>query len=282
MTNQKTIKQQICIYGREWFTSAEVWIKCYPSDQGITVQYGGIIEKLTTDIIDRDENQYTVSIKIGGYKIKMVEHFFSALHGLGIDNIHIEFGSEGVPFCASAELFINAITSCGVVEISKQKQYLVVDKQLEISDGEKKCIIKPSDFFTVDSSISFNNIIGDQSFIFNESTQSYIDEISNARSFLIFPIETTGDPWKNYNKQFNIFPKTFPNDPKLCPFISYSRSEYITPLKYPNEPARHKILDFMGDLFILGTPIQASFEICKTGHSFHRKIIDKLRSDYLF
>lgn len=280
-STQRTIKSEVIIEGNAWYTGEPCSLKCLPSTHGITIQYRDVVETLNPKHINWNEQSYTMSLLIGGAEIFMVEHFFSALHGLGLDNIHIEFGSTDVPFCASAQLFTEKILSSGLVDLGIPKDYIIIDREIEIIDNDKICRISPADTFSVDAKIIFSNIIGTQRYKFIESPNQYLKELAEARSFLIFEISDEGtDPWLNYGQQFKTFPKTFSSDPAECSFISYTKDRYLTPLRYSDEPVRHKIVDFLGDLYFLGRPIKGAFAIEKSGHSFHRKIVDRLKELY--
>lgn len=280
MSKQKTIYKEIRIEGRAWLSGEYTWLECFPSENGLTLEFEGETKVLSPKLLNHDETQHIMSLEFSGKIISMVEHFFAALSGLGIDNIHIKFGTVDVPFCASSELFISHLLKVGIREIDKEKVYLTIDREIIIEDGEKICRISPCEDFEVHTQISFNNIIGDQSFAYDRNT-NFLSEISPARSFLIFEIAEGINPWENYRNQFSRLPKLFPLDPSLCPLIAFTKNKFLFPLHYENEPARHKTLDFIGDFFILGKLVKGKFSIIKTGHSFHRKIIDEVNRIYL-
>jgi len=231
---------------------------------------------LTPEIMNDGEKGYINSIIIEGRTIKMVEHIFSAINGLGIDNLIIEFGSDEAPFFASSE-FISKKLQKNILKLDSFKRFFEIGKKIEIfgKDGQY-CKITPSDDFIVDITIDFDNIIGKQRYSYSFKENDYIKDISFARSILIFEVKEGKDPWADFKKHFNVFPKTFSKDPKKSPFIAYNKKEFITPLKDPLEPVKHKLLDFIGDLIFIGKIPKCKFEIHKTGHSFNRKIVRRL------
>ncbi|HEX9062051.1 MAG TPA: UDP-3-O-acyl-N-acetylglucosamine deacetylase, partial [Clostridia bacterium] len=187
MKKQFTIIDSIIIRGKAWYSGKNCSVECHPSTDGITVEYKGIVKRLKPNLININANDYTTLLNIGGAQIRMVEHLFSALNGLEIDNVHIKFNSEDVPFCASSELFTNEILKVGLSELSKFKEYIAIKNEIKIIDGDKICIIAPSKKFSIDTVISFDNIIGKQTYEYSAYTD-YRSEVSNARSFLIFEI----------------------------------------------------------------------------------------------
>jgi len=138
------------------------------------------------------------------------------------------------------------------------------------SESERYAIFKPADNLSISATSVFNNIIGTQSFAHTWSPENYIKDISWARSFLNSPIESNGgEVWDRIRKGLRLLPE----DPRQSPVITYTKTESLTPLKDDNEPARHKVLDFYGDISLIGLRIKAGITIYKPGHNFTREIV---------
>lgn len=279
MENQKTISREIVVSGIRQSNGNDTFVKFLPNDSGLKVKYKNHIEPISYYIMNNDEKRFTNSIVIGGIIITMVEHVFSAVNGLGIDNIIIEFESNEAPFSASSEVFSVALSK-NIIDIkNRQKEYCRIDDTIEIrGENGQYCRITPSDDFNVNITIDFEGIIGRQSFDYSFSKNNYLNDIAYARSILIFEISDIDNPWSDFEKHFDLFPHTLPIDPKESPYIAYTNKEYITPLKDPLEPVRHKLLDLIGDLIFLGRTPHGRFEIYKPGHAFNRKIVKSIFS----
>jgi len=262
----------------------DTFIKIIPTISGLWVKYKKSVEPISPYIMNHKKMRFTNSIVMGGKVITMVEHIFSAVNGLGIDNVIIEFGSDEAPFFANSDSFAKVLIKNMVDIESKNREYLSIDKNIEIKGNNGQyCKVTPSDDFYVDITIDFEGIIGKQFFSYSFKTTDYLREIAYARSILMFKIKDMEKPWVDFNKHFDLFPHTLSDNPKLSPYIAYSENEFITPLKDPLEPVRHKLLDFIGDLVFLGKIPKARFEIHKPGHAFNRKIVEmifNLKSSY--
>jgi len=227
--------------------------------------------------MNNNEKRFTNSIVIGGNVITMVEHIFSAVNGLGIDNLIIEFDTNEAPFSADSEPFAKTLSE-NILDIEyKPKEYYRINETIEIKGGKGQyCKITPCNDFIIDITVDFEGIIGKQSFSYSFKQNNYLNDIAYARSILIFEIKDIDNPWSDYKKHFDLFPHTLPKNPKESPYIAYTNKEFLTPLKDPLEPVRHKLLDFIGDLIFLGKIPQGRFEIYKPGHSFNRKIVETI------
>ena len=110
MTNQKTIKKELLVRGIRQSDGKETFVKFLPSESGLWVKYREQIEPISPYIMNNNEKRFTNSIVIGESVITMVEHIFSAVNGLGIDNIIIEFDSNEAPFSADSEPFAKTLS----------------------------------------------------------------------------------------------------------------------------------------------------------------------------
>jgi hypothetical protein len=160
---------------------------------------------------------------------------------------------------------------------NKKKDFLKINNSIEIfGENGQYCKITPANDFIINITIDFEGIIGRQAFSYAYKETKYLEEISIARSMFAFEISKEDNPWKNYKIQFESFPYTVPDDPKDSPYIAYTDKEFLTPLKDSLEPVKHKLLDFIGDIMLLGKMPQGKFELYKPGHAFNRKIVDTL------
>ena len=285
MDLQKTIKKTICIKGVRHSDGKKTWLKFHPSDNGLHIRYGDKDYLLSPALINFSEKRPTNSILLSGNKITTVEHIFSAVNGLGIDNLTIELESNEPPFFVDSfyvtkKLRKNIITIEGVY-----REEIIIDRELLIiGDNESFCKITPEDKTIIDCEISFNNIIGKQKFEYIPSQHNYFKDISRSRSFLSYGIGKD-NVWRNNLTHKNVFAGVVKHHPKKGPFIAYDDRRYLMKLRYPLEPVKHKILDFIGDIAFVPQQIVARFELYKPGHKLNRDVVrildEYIRNTYL-
>jgi len=277
MISQKTISKELAIKGIRQSDGKETFVKFLPSESGLWVKYRNLVEPVSPYIMNSNEKRFTNSIVIGESVITMVEHIFSAVHGLGIDNIIVEFDSDEAPFYADSESFSKTLSGSIVHLEDKEKEFCKINEIIEIQGENGQCCkITPADDFIVDITIDFEGIIGRQSISYSHKQSEYLEEISAARSMFAFEISNGNNPWENHKIQFDSFPHTVPDDPKDSPYIAYTNTEFLTPLKDPLEPVKHKLLDFIGDIMLLGKTPHGRFELYKPGHALNREIVRTL------
>jgi len=277
MENQITIKKEITIKGVRHTDGLPTSVKFYPSTNGRYVKYKEHIVPINMDIINFNETRHTNSIIVSGCVISTVEHVFSALNGLGIDNIIIEFGSDEAPFFADSKFVTKKLYKYLKKIDGKFKNFLTIDKVLFLEGNEGSyCKISPSDTLVVDCVVEFPHIVGRQRYVYVDSPKYYKKDISFCRSFLINEVKNLNDPYADNQKHFETFPGVLNEKIQKGPFISFTKDKYITKLKDPLEPAKHKVLDFIGDIYFLSNKPKMKFEVYKPGHAFTRKIAKTL------
>ena len=129
------------------------------------------------------------------------------------------------------------------------------------------------DGLAIDVKIDFPDPIGKMHAEYRSEKTDYLKEISWARSFVASPLDGNGDKWERIRQIFPILPE----DPTESPLITYDKDGYLTPLREPDELAYHKLLDFLGDISLLGCRLSGKIEVHKPGHRFTTETIDKLK-----
>lgn len=279
---QQTIAKSVKILGKSLYKDKDCSALIEPAieDTGLIFKTGGIMLPVRHRFMQSGIDGYTTILKKDDLEIKTVEHLLSALWGMGIDNALIHLDSDQIPFIdASAETYSQAIKDSGIKKQHKFRRYIVFEKETRFalsSEPDRYAIFKPSDQLSVSATSVFNNIIGRQAFAHYWTPENYFRDISWARSFLNSPIEHDGgEVWNNIRKGLRLLPE----DPKQSSVITYTKTEYLTPLRVDNEPVRHKILDFYGDISLIGFRIMADVTIYKPGHNFTREIVSTIVSD---
>ncbi len=206
-----------------------------------------------------------------GTNISTIEHLMGAFFGFGINNAIIEIDGPEVPIMdGSAAPFVFLLKSAGVRVQKKPKEFIVVKKTLRIREGNKSITVKPSKELKISYTIDFHHpLITNQQYVFTFSGKGFIDEISRARTFgFLKDIEML--------RQAGLARGGSLGNARV---IDDFRVLNQDGLRYNNEFVRHKILDFMGDISVMGAPIIGHFIIDKSGHSLNHAMLKELSSD---
>ena len=298
---QKTINSLITFSGVGLHTGVKTNVCIKPAFENTGIIFKNIsdsydIEAKIDNVISTDRG--TVLSK-NNNKIYTIEHLLSALKSYEIDNAIIELDNIEVPIMdGSCKDFIEKIESVGIKELEGQKEFIKINKTIEIKDSNTDSFIRiePYDGFKVTCEIDFDNSsIGHQEYSL-ESLDLYNDSVSKCRTFCTFnEISIMKD--KGLIKGGNldnalVFTNNNINDDDIIEFnknnsikipISKKNQKLLNNKKlfFDNECARHKVLDLIGDISLLGNPIQGHIISYKGGHSLNVKLAKKIKSIYL-
>jgi UDP-3-O-[3-hydroxymyristoyl] N-acetylglucosamine deacetylase/3-hydroxyacyl-[acyl-carrier-protein] dehydratase len=214
---------------------------------------------------------------------------------MGVDNCIIELNAPEMPILdGSARFYIKEIQRVGLQEQDAEQKVFVVTEPIEyISEHGHKMIIEPSDHYEVDVTISFPSVLLREQHASLTNLEDYPREISAARTFcFVREIEPLlkvglikGGDLKNalviYETEMSQEGMDLFCDKLGQPHVDASKLGYLSPLNYQNEPARHKLLDVIGDLSLLGVRIQGKITAYKPGHTFNTQCVRRLRNRML-
>jgi UDP-3-O-[3-hydroxymyristoyl] N-acetylglucosamine deacetylase len=208
-----------------------------------------------------------------GVRISTVEHLLSAIAGLGIDNAYIDLTADEVPIMdGSAGPFVFLIQSAGIVEQNAPKKFIRIKKKIRVEDGDKWVEFRPFNGFKVSFQIDFNHPLftqQKQTCDINFSTTSFVKEVSRARTFgFQKDIE--------YLRSNNL---ALGGSQDNAIVLDDYRVLNEDGLRYDNEFVKHKILDSIGDLYLLGHSLIGAFSGYKSGHALNNKLLLKLLED---
>lgn len=210
-------------------------------------------------------------------RVSTVEHLMSALAGLGIDNLHIDLDAEEVPIMdGSAGTFVYLLRSAGLQEQPVAKKFLRVLKPIEVREGEgndlKWARLEPYDGFALSFSIDFRHPAIDATANFAEidfATDSYVKSIARARTFGFV------------NELEALLAAGLARGGSLDNAIVMDEYRVLNSdgLRYEDEFVKHKILDAIGDLYLIGKPLVARYVACKSGHGLNNQLARALLAD---
>jgi UDP-3-O-[3-hydroxymyristoyl] N-acetylglucosamine deacetylase len=205
-----------------------------------------------------------------GIVISTVEHLLSSFFGMGVDNAVVEVDGPEVPIMdGSAAPFVYLFQSVGIRDQEKPKQFLVIQRPFRLEEGDKRVSILPSKELKVTFSIDFDHpLIQNQILEFRFSSQAYMREICKARTFGflrdVYDMQRSG-----YARGGSLENAVVLDDYRVL------NSEG---LRYKDEFVRHKVLDSLGDLFLLGRPMIGHLVAHKSGHTLNHKLIKELKA----
>jgi UDP-3-O-[3-hydroxymyristoyl] N-acetylglucosamine deacetylase/3-hydroxyacyl-[acyl-carrier-protein] dehydratase len=231
----------------------------------------------------------------GAWKVSTVEHALSALYALGVDNCLIEVDGPEMPILdGSAKLYVKAIQKVGLQEQDAEQKVFVVKEPIEyISERGNKMQILPSDKYEVEVTITYpTGLLREQKAELYDLAE-YTREISSARTFcFVREIEPLlrmglikGGDLQNalviYETPMSQDGLDYMTDKLGQPRLDASKLGYLSPLNYQNEPARHKLLDIVGDMSLVGCRIQGKIVALRPGHTFNTQCAKQLRNKIL-
>ena len=231
----------------------------------------------------------------GKWKISTVEHALSALYAMGVDNCIIDVDAPEMPILdGSARMFVREIQRVGLEEQNAEQEVYVVKEPIEyISEHGHSMRIEPCDHYEVNVTIAFQSNILREQHASLTNLKDYPQDISSARTFcFVREIEPLlrvglikGGDLKNalviYEQELSQSGMDYFCDKLGQPHLDATKLGYLSPLNYPNEPARHKLLDVIGDVSLLGLRLQGKVIAYKPGHTFNTQCIRRLRNQIL-
>jgi UDP-3-O-[3-hydroxymyristoyl] N-acetylglucosamine deacetylase len=210
---------------------------------------------------------YATTLMKKGVMISTVEHLLSALYGLGIDNLFLDINSLEVPILdGSGKQFVEEILKAGIVEQAVLRKYLVVEKPIEVRQGDKVAGVYPDPIPKATYIIDFSHeAIGHQEIQMELTPESYYRELGSARTFgFVTDIE--------YLKSLGLI-----QGGSLDNAVVLDSSGIINNhLRFPNEFVRHKLLDLLGDISLTGYPIIGHLHAERAGHAIHTALAEKI------
>jgi UDP-3-O-[3-hydroxymyristoyl] N-acetylglucosamine deacetylase len=211
---------------------------------------------------------YATTLMRTGVMLSTVEHLLAALRGGGVDNVYIEVDNLEIPIMdGSAEAFTNMIERAGIVEQPLARKALMVREKVSIEQGDRRIRIEPADSYEIDCLIDFPHpLIGMQHFRVDVTDGAFGREIAAARTFG-FTEEIEALRRANLIRGGSL-------DNAIV--LTQDGMLNVTSLRFVDEFVRHKILDIIGDLALLGMPIMGRVTAHKSGHILHAALMAKL------
>ena len=300
MLKQNTLKDSFSLSGKGLHTGLQLTVTFMPAeaDHGYKIQRTDlpgqpIIDAVAENVVD---SQRGTVLGKGEVRCSTVEHALAAFYALGIDNVLVQVDGPEIPILdGSAEPFVREIQRVGICEQDAPKDYYYITKKMEFRDDNTgACItLLPDDDFSLTSMIAFDGRVLSSQFATLDSMDKFATEVAPARNFvfvreieqlLLAGLIKGGD----LDNAIVIYERktTQENLDKLCKLTGAEHHDadvlgYIQhkPLVWDNEPARHKLLDIIGDMALIGKPIKGRIIATRPGHTINNMFARMMRKE---
>ena len=272
MIYQRTISKEVKVTGIGIHSGKKVTLRLFPAeaDSGITFKRVDIADaqtiKACATAVGPTHNNTTLGDGLDA--IHTVEHLLSALYGLGIDNVHCELDGPEVPIMdGSSASFIFILKETGIENLNKTKKFMVILEPVRVEHKGTWAMIEPAKNLIIDSTIIFAHpAINTQQEVFEFSCENYIKEISRARTFGMLK------DLDHYRRMGLAKGASLDNTIAVDDYKVVNAEG----LRYSSEFIRHKILDTIGDVSLLGHELAGKITTFKSGHYLHNVLCRKI------
>ncbi|MBL7072187.1 MAG: UDP-3-O-[3-hydroxymyristoyl] N-acetylglucosamine deacetylase [Candidatus Omnitrophica bacterium] len=273
---KKTIEKEISFEGKALQTGRETRVVCKPNDAG-----SGIIFK-RTDLETRpvfplseamfSSGQRRTVLSSSAGEVQTVEHFLAALWALEIDSLIVELDGAELPAAGGSSIeFLEGLTNAGIKEQPEEREFIKISEKEEVSVGENSLSIFPDAEFSVSYQMEYaSGAIKDETLKMCRVRETFKKEIAPARTFCL-KAEAEALLKAGLGRG-----ATYENT-----LVLDETGPVETSFRFENEPVRHKILDLVGDLYLLGLPIIGRVEAKRSGHDLNVKMMRRIYEKYV-
>lgn len=297
---QLTLSQSFTLSGKGLHTGAMVDATVMPAPEGHGYKFQRtdlegepVIDALAENVLS---TQRGTVLGRGDVTVSTVEHLLAALYACGVDNALIRVNAPEAPILdGSSRLWLEAIEAAGLTEQKADKDYYIVKHKIEVADEESgsKILILPDDEFSVEVKVNFESPVLSNQYASMEHIEDFGSEIAGSRTFVfvreIEPLVNAGYiKGGDLDNAIVIYdsPMSQESLDKIADLMGVEHHTvggfgYIntTPLAHDNEPARHKLLDVIGDMALIGRPLKGKVIATKPGHAINTRIAKEIRRD---
>ena len=274
MIKQRTLKNIIRATGVGLHTGEKVYMTLRPAAPNTGIVFSRIDLPQPVEIkagpYEVGDTRLSSCLERGGVRVSTVEHLMSALAGLGIDNLYVDLSAGEVPIMdGSAGPFVFLLQSAGIEEQPAAKKFIRILRTVEMAEGDKWVRLEPHHGFKVSFSIDFDHPVFEhsaQSVCVDFAATSYVKEVSRARTFGFM------QDVESMRSQGLALGGSLGNAIVLDEYRVLNSDG----LRYDDEFVKHKVLDAIGDLYLLGHPLIGAFSAHKSGHALNNALLRRL------
>jgi UDP-3-O-[3-hydroxymyristoyl] N-acetylglucosamine deacetylase len=274
LRQEQTIRTTVECSGVGLHSGAPIRLRILPAPAGSGVVFRRIdLDGFEVEAVSRNVARvsYATSLMKKGVLISTTEHLLSAFIGTGIDNAIVELDNLELPILdGSARPFVEAIRKAGVRKQRRPRTYLRIRREVELREGDKFIAVYPADIYSVSYTINFPHpLIGKETFCVDLSDGKYLAEIAPARTFGSREEEPA-------MRQMGLIRGASREN---CIVLTRDGIEN-PPLRFRDEFVRHKVLDLIGDLALLGKQILGNVVADRAGHAMHTALVSRILRDH--
>lgn len=277
MIKQRTLKSMVRATGVGLHSGMKVYMTLRPAAENTGIVFRRVDLEPPVDIpadpFHVQDTRLASCLEKNGAKVSTVEHLMSALAGIGIDNLYVDLNAPEVPILdGSAGPFVFLLQSAGIEEQSAPKKFVRIKKPIEVREEDRWVKFEPHPGFKISLTIDFDHPAFDKtgrSLTIDFSETSYVKEVARARTFgFMQDVDTLRDQGLALGGSLS-----------NAVVLDDSKVLNSDGLRYKDEFVKHKVLDALGDLYLLGHPIIGAFSGCKSGHAMNNALLRSLLSD---
>jgi UDP-3-0-acyl N-acetylglucosamine deacetylase/beta-hydroxyacyl-[acyl carrier protein] dehydratase FabZ len=300
MQKQKTLAKSFSLQGKGLHTGLDINITFNPAEENhgykikrVDLEGTPVIDALAENVV---ATQRGTVISKNDIQISTIEHAVAALYAFEIDNCLIEVNAPEFPILdGSARFFVKGIQEAGIAEQNAPKDFYIVKQKIEVKDEEtgSSLIILPDDKFSINTLISFDSPVLSNQYATLNDLSDFAEQVAASRTFVFVRevemlLNNNLIKGGDLDNAIVIYDKKIPQESlnKLADEMGVQRKDvqelgYINnkPLVYDNEPARHKLIDVIGDLALIGKPIRGRIIATRPGHGINNQLAKLIRKD---
>lgn len=268
---QRTIARSVVFGGQGLHSGLRTGVILHPAPAGFGIVFASLSDEtqIPVQLENVTDTGYNTTLASGARAVRTVEHLMSALHGFGITNLLVKTDDEIPALDGSAAEFCKQIAEAGVRDQEATVEPIRISSPITVrSKGDEFMTIEPADHLIIDYTLDYPAPIGVQKVHFElTSTEAYVKEVAPARTF-------------GFVKDFaQMNQMGLAMGGRLDNAIIVDDQKIVnTKLRFPEEFARHKVLDMIGDLYLLGRPLEGHITASKTGHSDNLAMVKAIRA----
>ena len=276
MVKQRTIRKPVSITGVGLQTGGKVTLSLKPAPAGTGIRFvrvdltgSPVLNLRSIELGESDPALRRTALGTGLLQIDTTEHFLAALSGLSIENLTVELSGAELPgLDGSSGEFVTLLESAGVCEQDEPRRYLKIGTAIRCEGKDSFIAIFPDEKFRISYTLSYKSpAIGTQFYSIVLDEETFKKEIAPARTFCLE--EEAAQLLKMGLGKGANYDNTL---------VMGKAGPIKTSLRFPDEPVRHKILDLIGDLYVLGMPLMGHVVAIKSGHRLNMELVEKLKA----
>lgn len=300
---QQTLNSEFTVCGKGLHTGLNITATFKPSAcntgyviKRIDLEGEPTVEALAENVIETQRGTVIANKSRKEVRVSTIEHAMAALYAAGIDNCLIEVNAPELPILdGSAIVYCQKIEEVGLVEQEADREYYVVKQRIKVVDPNtgSSLIVLPDDDFSIDTMIEFDSPVLSNQFATLDNIENFKDEIAASRTFVfvreILPLlQMNLIKGGDLDNAIVIYDTPMPQEDldRLADLMKVERKHlgklgYLNnkPLAFNNEPARHKLLDVIGDLALIGRPLKGRIVASRPGHTINTTLAKKIRQE---